>query len=436
MKYLGPNSLFGRLFAVQLVSLVAVFLVFGGLVLRDQSRANARLVAPIWAAAIQARLAQPAGDAPASDTEVVATEVMVTLGQPPSDARYPKLFARYNALIKELGHADLDVRRVALSSQDNITTTWLEVATTPGHTRWVGITEDVEAASLWGPTGLGLLLALGIVVASAWWMSRNLILPLTQLKAAMRAYAETGTAPTIQNDSGPAETREMATQFTDLVAQREQNERTREVMLAGISHDLRSPLGRIRMGAELLPDDAASLAWKQIIIDNVVLADRLLESFMDYARAQQLTLDNEVDLHALVMQQCGLRNLTVHEATNLPRPLVVAPANAVGLERALNNLLDNAQKYGKPPIDVSLTVRDALAVIVVSDHGPGIAAAQMAQMLQPFHRGQSHRNTPGTGLGLAIVNETVRRHGGQVQLRNTQAGFSVEVTLPRQPRPN
>ncbi len=435
MTYRWPRSLFARLFVLQLASLVAVFLVFGALVLRDQARANARLVAPIWAAAIQARLTQPAGDAPASASEVVATEVTVTLGSPPADADYPKLAARYNALIKELGHAELDVRRVALSSQDNITTTWLEVATADGHTRWVGISEDVEAASLWGPTGLGLLLALGIVIASAWWMSRHLIFPLTQLKGAMQAYAETGIAPTLKNDTGPAETREMATQFAELVDQREQNERSREVMLAGISHDLRSPLGRIRMGAELLPDDAASVAWKKVIVDNVALADRLLESFMDYARAQQLTLDSSVDLQALLAQQCALRDIPVREAPGLPHPLVIAPANAVALERSLSNLLDNAQKYGKPPIEVTLTARDALAVISVADHGAGIATAQLDQMLQPFHRGQSHRNTPGTGLGLAIVNETVRRHGGQVRLRNTNSGFTVEVALPCQSTP-
>lgn len=435
MSHLWPRSLFGRLFALQLVSLVAVFLVFGGLVLRDQSRANARLVAPIWAAAVQSRLTQAADDATASGTEVVATEVKVTLGQPPSDARYPELFARYNALIRELGNAGLDVRRVALSSQDNITTTWLEVITAPGRTRWVGISEDLETASLWGSTGLGLLLALGIVVVSAWWMSHNLILPLTQLKTAMRTYAETGTAVTLTNDSGPTETREMATQFSELVAQREQNERTREVMLAGISHDLRSPLGRIRVGAELLPDDAANRTWKKVIVDNVVLVDHLLESFMDYARAQQLTLDSEVDVHALVTQQCSLHGIPVEEAGELPRPLVVAPASAIGLERVISNLLDNAQKYGKPPINVSIAARDANAVIVVTDHGPGIASTQIDQMAQPFHRGQSHRNTPGTGLGLAIVRETIRHHGGRVQLRNTPSGFSVEVRLPCQSKP-
>jgi two-component system osmolarity sensor histidine kinase EnvZ len=338
--------------------------------------------------------------------------------------------ARYRALIQELAHADLVVRQVALSRQDRVTTTWLEVATTPGQYRWVGISEDVEAASLWGSTGFGLLLALGIVVASAWWMSRALIRPLSELKTAMQTYTQTGAAPTLQFNKGPVETRAMAAQFVDLVRQREQNDRTREVMLAGISHDLRSPLGRIRMGAELLPDGADSLAWKKIIVDNVVLADRLLESFMDYARSQQLTLDSAVDLRALVTQQCSLRNIPVVCNTDLPAQLVVMPANALGLERALDNLLDNAQKYGVPPIDVTLMVQDARLLIVLSDHGTGVDASQIDQLLQPFHRGQASRNTPGTGLGLAIVNETVRRHGGQLRLLTTASGFSVEVALP------
>lgn len=431
MKGRWLQSLFGRMFAVQLISLVAVFLVFGGLVLRDQSRANARLVAPIWATAVQARLAQPVGsNAPASSSEVVATEVLVTLGTPPADARYPKLIARYRALIQELGHADLEVRQVALSHQDTVTTTWLEVASSPGQYRWVGITEDVEAASLWGPTGFGLLLALGMVAASAWWMSRILIRPLSELKTAMQTYTQTGTIPALQVNQGPVETRDMAAQFVDLMRQREQNDRTREVMLAGISHDLRSPLGRIRMGAELLPDDADNLAWKKVIVDNVVLADRLLESFMDYARSQQLTPDSAVDLRELVTQQCSLRDIPLVCDTNLPAQLVVKPANALGLERALNNLLDNAQKYGAPPVEVTLMVQNARLCIIVSDHGAGLDPSQIKLLLQPFHRGETSRNTPGTGLGLAIVNETVRRHGGQLRLFTTATGFSVEMALP------
>lgn len=431
MSKLLPRTLFGRLFALQLVSLVAVFIVFGVLVLRDQSRASARLVAPIWAAAVQSRLAGPASlDTPNNGTELVATEVMVNVGTPPADARYPTLLARYRALIRELAQFGLNVRQIAISRDGTSSMTWLEVADGTGKHRWVGITEEVEELSLWGPTGLGLLLALGIVVASAWWMSRTLTRPLTQLKTAMHSYARTGSAPALRLDSGTSETRDMAAQFTDLVMQREQNERTREVMLAGISHDLRSPLGRIRMGAELLADTPDNQAWKKVIIDNVVLTDRLLESFMDYARAQQQTLDSTVDWRQLVVQHCAMHAIEPTLAADLPEQVPITPANAVGLERALNNLLDNARHHGQAPITVSLTMQSGRATLTVADQGPGMEAAQMQDMMLPFHRGQASRQTPGTGLGLAIVNETVRRHGGQLSFHNTHPGLTVEVNLP------
>lgn len=431
MNRLWPRTLFGRLFTVQLVSLVAVFVVFGGLVVRDQARAAARQVAPIWAAAVQSRLAAPAtSNSNSISTEVIATEVLVTLGTPPANARYPNLLARYRALIQELGQAGLSVRQIAISRNGNTGMTWLEVADKPGSYRWVGITEDVEEPSLWGPTGLGLLLALGIVVASTWWMSRTLTRPLTQLKNAMHSYARTGTAPALRLDSGTSETRNMAAQFTDLVAQHEQNERTREIMLAGISHDLRSPLGRIRMGAELLADSPENQTWKQAIIDNVVMADRLLESFMDYARAQQQALDTTVDLRQLVLQQCAMHAIQPTLAADLPEQVVVEPANAVGLERALSNLLDNARHHGQAPITVTLAVQNGQATLTVSDQGPGMETAKIQDMLRPFHRGQASRNRPGTGLGLAIVNETVRRHGGQLNFRNTGPGLTVEMVLP------
>jgi two-component system osmolarity sensor histidine kinase EnvZ len=206
----------------------------------------------------------------------------------------------------------------------------------------------------------------------------------------------------------------------------------RRTMLAAISHDLRSPLGRIRMAAELLPDGDGVAVRRDTIVRNVQVADRLLGSFIDMARAEDAPITERVDLCALL----GDVARTEADATlgPLPEPAVwLEPASALSLQRALRNLLDNARHHGAMPIELTLRCDGLEVVVSVRDHGPGIAAQELADMQRPFTRGDSSRLTPGTGLGLAIAQRTAQRHGGALVLSDAAPGLRAELRLPWAP---
>jgi two-component system, OmpR family, osmolarity sensor histidine kinase EnvZ len=270
----------------------------------------------------------------------------------------------------------------------------------------------------------GLLTLLG-----SWWLSRRVVRPLADLRLAMQRFEREGHLPPAPSSRAPAEVRELAAQFGALARQRQDLDEQRRTMLAAISHDLRSPLGRIRMAAELLPEAEGVAPRRESIVRNVQLTDRLLGSFIDMARAEDERIRGRVDLAALVLGVTqGEPDWTLAE---LPQhPVWLQPASAVALERTLRNLMDNARLHGSPPLELSLSILAGQAQLTVRDHGQGIAPHLLHEVLQPFVRGESSRHQPGTGLGLAIVQRTVLRHGGRLQMVDAQPGLRVELSFP------
>ena len=202
---------------------------------------------------------------------------------------------------------------------------------------------------------------------------------------------------------GPEEVRQLAQQFNAFAAQRVQQDDARAMMLAGISHDLRSPLGRIRLAAELLPDAPGVAARRESIVRNAQLADVLVGSFIALVRTATEPLDERVDLRALVREVLGNgdhADVVAPELLRAGTPLWVEPASAIVLQRCVLNLLDNARRHGQPPVEVSLTAQDGAAVLAVRDHGPGIPEDQRETMLKPVLPGHSgpwpawHRSGP------------------------------------------
>lgn len=217
-------------------------------------------------------------------------------------------------------------------------------------------------------------------------------------------------------------------QFAVLTRERQELDAQRDLMLASISHDLRSPLGRIRMAAELLPKAKGVAKRREAIVRNVNVTNRLLGDFIEWARSGQETISGEVDLRALVLNTVSV--MPHVRVVELPEQAQwLEPANAHALERVLNNLVDNALAYGKPPIEIGLRC-GATTSLWVRDHGVGINAMDAEHFLKTFTRGETNRLRPGTGLGLAIVNRTITRHGGRVALLNAEPGLNVLLHLP------
>lgn len=254
---------------------------------------------------------------------------------------------------------------------------------------------------------------------------RQMNRPLRRLQNAANSYSKTGKAPYLDTNHGPLEIRQVNQAFNHMVYTLEQTERDRQIMLAGISHDLRTPLTRIRLTAEMLPDEF----FREGLIYDVDDMDAILNQFISYMRDgsdEELT-DTNINtlLQELVIQ---FKPLDIHfEMQDLP----IIPARSLSLKRLIANLINNAKRYGAEPIELSASHVDEHILITVADHGEGIPPDQVEELMQPFVRGNSARTVQGSGLGLAIVKRIVDIHQGKISIRNReQGGLEVVISLP------
>ena len=207
-------------------------------------------------------------------------------------------------------------------------------------------------------------------------------------------------------------------------------------MLAGISHDLRTPLARLRLETELSVADEDARAH---MAADITQLDAIIDKFLDYARPEPALLAS-VSLNAVVeaaiyaMGQADDVRITV----NVPDNMNVL-ADEVELLRVISNLLENARRYGKTPetgialVDITAKARDQWLLIKVRDHGTGVSPDALSKLTRPFFRGDAARTAAtGAGLGLAIVEKTVQRMGGVFGLANTASGgLAAHIKLRR-----
>ena len=283
-------------------------------------------------------------------------------------------------------------------------------------------------------TGAWLAASISCVVLAllgALLIQRYLHRPLREVVQAARTLAGGATPPTLAED-GPTEVAALAHSFNQMATSLDRAERERALMLAGVSHDLRTPLTKLRLGVEILRDPSEP-ALVMSMTRSIEEIDTIVGQFLDYARgddgiaAQPLALDALAREIAAACADHG-QTLTLDLAPTLTQPLRAEP-----LRRALVNLVENAFRHGRAPVALH-TGGDAVCVWAeVRDAGDGIATTETDALRQPFRRAQSARSgPPGAGLGLAIVERVARMHGGSLQLLpNEPHGLRARLTLPR-----
>lgn len=264
-------------------------------------------------------------------------------------------------------------------------------------------------------------------------------LPLSRLTAAARDIAK-GKQPAPLPEKGPIEIIEANRSFNQMVDDLKQVESDRAVILAGISHDLRTPLARMQLEVEManLSDEA-----REGIQSDIGQMDAIIGQFLDYAKPTEASTFTDVDLSGLLLDM-------TREAMRLPDVKINASiadgAHAMGnptdLRRVLNNLIENARRYGKTPgsdvteIDIACHLRTShgakKVIIEVQDHGTGVPAEKIEQLMKPFTRLDTARGQAnGAGLGLAIVDRVLLRHGAELQVRNREGGgLAFQISLP------
>ncbi len=282
----------------------------------------------------------------------------------------------------------------------------------------------------WGAAVLVLSLV------GAWLIVFRITQPLKAIKRAAQKVGAGETPPPLA-EHGPEEVVAVAQAFNHMSADLARLDQDRALILAGISHDLRTPLTRLRMGIEMTADPA----MRDGMSADVEEMDKTISQFLDFARTGNgdgnaaETLE-PLDIQALLLElseQYRRRNLpvTLHAAVS-PAPTFVR-VRPQALRRALTNLIDNALRYapGEPPL-LSCHHEGKTVIIDIEDQGPGIPAADVERVKRPFTRLDAARsNVVGAGLGLAIVERIVRSHGGELHLIPSPVrGLIARVSLP------
>lgn len=302
---------------------------------------------------------------------------------------------------------------------------------------WLFIDRDPVARNV-GTQWIGwAAVALALSVLGAILITRVINRPLAQLTKAARELG-VGRTPAPLPERGPAEIRTVNESFNRMVADLGKLEEDRAVLLAGISHDLRTPLTRLRLELEMATLPAAD---REAMISDLEQMDAIVRQFLDYARSTPQQPAEALDLSELVRSACARSRVDAEPHSKLE--LLIAPDVQITgyrteLDRALDNLLVNATRYGREPLSgqlivtVSLTTDSHDAVIAVADRGPGVPAEQIDRLLRPFERGDAARSgSGGAGLGLPIVDRIARLHGGALRLlTNSPNGLRAELTLP------
>jgi two-component system osmolarity sensor histidine kinase EnvZ len=283
-------------------------------------------------------------------------------------------------------------------------------------------------------TGIALAATLVASVAIASLINR----PLRQLSFAASRIREGDLDSRLDENTLTSEIREVNMGFNRMARELARVEEDRAVMLAGISHDLRTPLARLRLETEMSVSDEEAKANMALDIDQL---DAIIDKFMDYARPGE-TQVRPVDVTPLVTRETAVFRdpSQIRITSKIPADLAVM-ADETELGRVFLNLFENARRYGRgtytgvAEVVVTAQKTGPWVILSVRDQGPGVSPEKLPQLTTPFFRGDAARTAAtGAGLGLAIVEKAMQRMGGSLELANAaDGGLVAHLRLKRAP---
>jgi two-component system osmolarity sensor histidine kinase EnvZ len=327
---------------------------------------------------------------------------------------------------------DAEVYVVAAESRPDelARTLWVRLPSPAGNSYWVAFPrtraerDPSTAFILWAAVGLAIAVAATFTIA--WRLNR----PLGDLARAAERIGR-GQAPPRVVETGPREVRALAHAFNDMSERLQENERERATFLAGVSHDLRTPLSRLRLEVEMLEGRVDPESQRGMVSDLDDM-NAIIDQFIDFTRSEAAEPLSRVDLNEVARASAegaaragALVELTLGE-------LPALELRALAVRRLVDNLLVNAQRHAGGPIELATGVREGHAVLSVRDRGPGIPPRLVAHLKQPFTRRDDARSgASGAGLGLAIADRVASLHGGRLELTPRDGGgLEASLVLP------
>ena len=281
------------------------------------------------------------------------------------------------------------------------------------------------------PPLAGVLIWLALITAAiglgAWPFVKRLTGRLARLQTGVEQIGAGNLSARVPVE-GKDEVAALATSFNDAASTIERLINSNRQLLANASHELRTPLARVRLGVELMKDGGTP-ARRAALERDIAELDSLIDEILIMSRLDTGTKPNmneEIDLLALAAEECARYDTCVLNGEN-----AVVLGSEKLLRRLIRNLVGNAHKHGKPPIDVSISAQGKTAVLTVYDAGDGIPKDLRETMFEPFHRAPGKQNVDGYGLGLALVRQIAEAHNGQVQIVDEGGRECVfKVSLP------
>jgi two-component system osmolarity sensor histidine kinase EnvZ len=300
---------------------------------------------------------------------------------------------------------------------------WLDIPV-GGHDLRAGFFPDRYAVK--PPLAAIAVIALGTFLSllTALFLVRRITVPLAR---AARAASQVGAGelPEPLPETGPAELAELARRFNTMAAEVRELLDNRTTLLAGISHDLRTPMTRLQLNLEMLRDAPSPARIDRAVAD---LADmnKLITGYLELARTTQAEPKVRIDLAVLLEEVAADAGLQWSGVASCE-----VEAGRLALRQIVSNLIQNAQRYGGgTPVELTLECSERQARVIVRDAGSGIPDDQLEKVFRPFYRLETSRSlaTGGTGLGLAIVRQLAETNGWKVSLRNRATG-GLEAVL-------
>jgi two-component system osmolarity sensor histidine kinase EnvZ len=311
---------------------------------------------------------------------------------------------------------------------------WVRLKVPPRDEYWIGIPRGHIEALPASALVLGMTAVLAIALLASFLIIWHLNRPLAAVARAADAIGVVESPPRVA-ESGPDEILAVARAVNRMLDRLEEIERERATFLAGVSHDLRTPLSHVRLELSMVKGRLEDDTWRDILADLEDM-NAILDNFIDYARGEVGEAANAVDLSELA-RECADRVASLGagirlELGNVP-PVEMRP---LAVQRLVKNLLLNAWRHGGGDAVLRTAVEGDRLVLSVLDRGPGIPADQVEAMKQPFaRRDDSRGGVSGAGLGLAISDRIARLHGGALHLLPREGGgLEARFELPLPPQ--
>lgn len=269
-----------------------------------------------------------------------------------------------------------------------------------------------------------------IILVGSYTTARTINAPLRTIKTTLKEFGLGLIPPPIEID-GPTEIKQLAKCVNQMVQNQYNLEKERELMLAGISHDIRTPLARLELLVEMSSASEETIASIKDEIDQIT---KMQQQFIDYVSASNHEPEEEIYVTGFcsdLVNKYKLLNqiITINDKASTNLHIKTQP---IGLYRILMNAINNAIKYGEPPFMIEITQTAHDVTINILDHGSGVSEETSREMFKPLYRGNNARkNADGSGLGLAIVDRIIKRLGGKIHAYNIEPkGFCLSITLP------